>query len=263
MSGYGHTGRNHEYTTFGPVAQAVSGLTFLSGLPEKPPSGWGWSYMDDAGGLYGAMCALTGLYHRNITGHGQHIDQARMVSGVPLVGHALLAFTVNGRGSRRAGYPAGNRAHWPDTPLINSYRGPTIALHNASCGASRMAETAAYLVDRAIPRVPIRQCVLLFPIPLRILFAAHPEPLTPLQRIVHRVITRFLVKQVGLTRDAADTGAVTLSKPIRLGGRREYPRTLPRCGRGFGGSQANRTFKRRAHLTVTSSRVCSTRSSRG
>ena len=28
MSGYGHTGRHHHYTTFGPVAQAVSGLTF-------------------------------------------------------------------------------------------------------------------------------------------------------------------------------------------------------------------------------------------
>ena len=27
MSGYGHTGRNHHYTTFGPVAQAVAGLT--------------------------------------------------------------------------------------------------------------------------------------------------------------------------------------------------------------------------------------------
>ena len=65
MSGYGHTGRNHHYTTFGPVAQAVSGLTHLSGLPGKPPAGWGWSYMDDTGGMYGAMCALTGLYHRN------------------------------------------------------------------------------------------------------------------------------------------------------------------------------------------------------
>jgi benzylsuccinate CoA-transferase BbsF subunit len=109
MSGYGHTGRNHHYTTFGPVAQAASGLTFLSGLPDKPPAGWGWSYMDDTGGMYGAMCALTGLYHRNITGRGQHIDQAQMVSGVPLNGPALLDFTANGRGSR----------------------GPTVAPHNA------------------------------------------------------------------------------------------------------------------------------------
>ena len=131
MSGYGHTGRNHHYTTFGPVAQAVSGLTHLSGLPGVPPAGWGWSYMDDTGGMYGAMCALTGLYHRNKTGQGQHIDQAQMVSSIPLKGPALLDFTVNGRGSNRAGFPPGNRAHWPDTPLVNNYRGPTVAPHNA------------------------------------------------------------------------------------------------------------------------------------
>jgi crotonobetainyl-CoA:carnitine CoA-transferase CaiB-like acyl-CoA transferase len=131
MSGYGHTGRNHHYTTFGPVAQAVSGLTFISGLPGKPPAGWGWSYMDDTGGMYGAMCALTGLYHRNMTGQGQHIDQSQMVTSVTLNGPALLDFTVNGRACRRDGYPPGNRAHWPGTPLVNNYRGPTVAPHNA------------------------------------------------------------------------------------------------------------------------------------
>jgi len=127
MSGYGHTGRHHHYATFGPVAQAVSGLTYISGLPDKPPAGWGWSYMDDTGGMYGAMCALTGLYHRNMTGQGQHIDLSQMVASVPLNGPALLDFTVNGRGSRRPGYPPGNRAHWPGTPLVNNYRGPTVA----------------------------------------------------------------------------------------------------------------------------------------
>jgi len=131
MSGYGHTGRNHHYTTFGPVAQAVSGLTHLSGLPGQPPAGWGWSYMDDTGGMYGAMCALTGLYYRNMTGRGQHIDQAQMVSSIPLNGPALLDFTVNGRGSLRPGFPPGNRAHWPGTALLDNYRGPTVAPHNA------------------------------------------------------------------------------------------------------------------------------------
>ena len=131
MSGYGHTGRNHHYTTFGPVAQAVAGLTHLSGLPGEPPAGWGWSYMDDTGGMYGAMCALTGLYHRNMTGKGQHIDQSQMVSGVPLNGAALLDFSVNGRRSERDGFPPGNRAHWPGTPRVDNYRGAMVAPHNA------------------------------------------------------------------------------------------------------------------------------------
>jgi hypothetical protein len=38
-----------------------------------------------------------------------------------------------------------------------------------SCGPSRMAHTAARLVDHVIPQVPVRQCVLSLPIPLRLL----------------------------------------------------------------------------------------------
>jgi hypothetical protein len=63
------------------------------------------------------------------------------------------------------------------------------------------------LVDQVIPRVPVRQWVLSFPIPLRILFAAHPESLTPVLCTIHRVIARFLLKQARLKRCAADTGA--------------------------------------------------------
>ncbi len=79
-----------------------------------------------------------------------------------------------------------------------------------SCGARRMAESAAVLVEEVIPQVPVRQWVLSFPIGLRILFAAQPELLTPVLRIVHRVIAGFLLRQAGLKRTAADTGAVTL-----------------------------------------------------
>ncbi len=71
-------------------------------------------------------------------------------------------------------------------------------------------ESAAVLVDEVIPRVPVRQWVRSFPIGLRILFAARPELLTPVLRLIHRVIARFLLKQAGLKRATADTGAVTL-----------------------------------------------------
>ena len=73
-----------------------------------------------------------------------------------------------------------------------------------------MAQTAAHLVDYVIPRVPVRQWVLSFPIPLRILLAAHPQLLSAVLQIVHRVIATFLIKQAGLKRCEAHTGAVTL-----------------------------------------------------
>jgi hypothetical protein len=66
------------------------------------------------------------------------------------------------------------------------------------------------LVDQFIPQVPVRQWVLSFPIALRIPFAAQPELLASVLRIIHRVIASFLIKQAGLKRRAADTGAVTL-----------------------------------------------------
>ncbi len=65
-------------------------------------------------------------------------------------------------------------------------------------------------VDYVIPPVPVRQWVLSFPIPLRILLAAHPELLLPVLQIVHRLIATFLIKQAGAERSEADTGAVTL-----------------------------------------------------
>ena len=51
-----------------------------------------------------------------------------------------------------------------------------------SCGARRMAQTAAHLVDHVIPRVPVRQwvrvCQVRLPIPLRLLLAAQPKLVT-------------------------------------------------------------------------------------
>ena len=73
-----------------------------------------------------------------------------------------------------------------------------------------MAQTAAHLVDAVIPRVPVRQWVVSFPIPLRVLLAAHPQLISEVLQIVHRVIATFLIKQSGLNRSHAHSGAITL-----------------------------------------------------
>ena len=131
MSGFGHTGRDQDYRMNGGPAQGLSGMTHLSGLPGLPPAGWGWVFLDDTGGVYGAICALSALYYRNVTGQGQHVDQSQWITGVPLNGAAFLDIQANGRSTVREGYPPGNRAHWPGTPLVNNYRGRTVAPHNA------------------------------------------------------------------------------------------------------------------------------------
>ena len=80
-----------------------------------------------------------------------------------------------------------------------------------SCGARRMVETAAHLVEHVLPEQPIRQWVLSFPYPLRFLFAARPAVLSQVLGIVYRAISTFLVRRAGLRVGAgARTGAVTL-----------------------------------------------------
>jgi hypothetical protein len=58
-----------------------------------------------------------------------------------------------------------------------------------SCGARRMAETAALLSDEVFPDVPLRQWVISFPFPLRYLFAAHPQAMGKVLGIVYRAIS--------------------------------------------------------------------------
>jgi len=50
MPGFGHSGPFHDYQSNGPTIQALSGQTFLAGLPGMPPAGWGYSYMDHTDG---------------------------------------------------------------------------------------------------------------------------------------------------------------------------------------------------------------------
>jgi len=68
-----------------------------------------------------------------------------------------------------------------------------------ACGARRMAETAAHLVEHVIPHVPVRQWVVSFPIPLRHLFASQPHLLSPVLQVIHRALSTFVIHQAGLT----------------------------------------------------------------
>ena len=109
MCGYGHEGPDAHYVTMGPTAQALTGLTFLVGLPDRGPAGWSFSYLDHVGGYLGAVAVLAGLAHRRRTGEGQHVDVSQLEPAVVLNGALLLDAAVNGRGARRPGFPTGNR----------------------------------------------------------------------------------------------------------------------------------------------------------
>ena len=80
-----------------------------------------------------------------------------------------------------------------------------------SCGARRMVESDAHLVDHVLPEQPIRQWVLTFRYPLRFLFAAQPQVLSGVLGVVYRAILTYLVRKSGFTvASGAKTGAITL-----------------------------------------------------
>jgi crotonobetainyl-CoA:carnitine CoA-transferase CaiB-like acyl-CoA transferase len=121
-SGFGHAGPYHRFKTWGPIVQAISGLTFTSALPGQPPAGWGYSYMDHTGAYYMAMAVMLALIHRHRTGEGQWVDLACTESALTLHGPALLDWTVNGRPTRRAVQPSSNRSQWPPMAPHGIYR---------------------------------------------------------------------------------------------------------------------------------------------
>ena len=114
MSGYGHSGPHHEYRSYGPVIQAVSGMSFISGLPDREPSGWGLSYMDNQAAYYNSAALLMAIFHRQRTGQGMEIDASAVEIGISLLGPDLLDTLVNRRPSRRPGFPRGNRSAHAD-----------------------------------------------------------------------------------------------------------------------------------------------------
>jgi ribosomal protein S27E len=79
-----------------------------------------------------------------------------------------------------------------------------------SCGARRMTESAAHLVDEVLPQVPMRQWVLSVPFALRYLFARDPKALRAALEVIYRTIAAFQRRRAGYRRQEADCGAVTL-----------------------------------------------------
>ena len=112
-SGFGHSGAYKAYRSFGPTAAAQSGLSLTSGLPGMPPAGWGFSYMDVMGGWMGGLALIMGLLQARKTGQGSYVDYAVTEGAMSLLGTYMLDFQVNGRTTRRPGFPPGNRSLLP------------------------------------------------------------------------------------------------------------------------------------------------------
>jgi crotonobetainyl-CoA:carnitine CoA-transferase CaiB-like acyl-CoA transferase len=77
ISAFGQTGPSRERPGFGRIAGAVSGVSYISGFPDRPPVSPGTPTIPDyLAGVMGAFGALAAIESRHRTGLGQVIDVA-------------------------------------------------------------------------------------------------------------------------------------------------------------------------------------------
>jgi len=119
QGGLGELGTYGRARTYGPTAQALSGISDMSGLPDPfPATGIGYLYRDWFGAYNMAQAMLAALYRRNVTGEGCHIDAPQAGTGLYLTGTSILDYSVNGRQWARYG----NRSPYEPAAPHGAYR---------------------------------------------------------------------------------------------------------------------------------------------
>ncbi|MBS0319801.1 MAG: CoA transferase [Proteobacteria bacterium] len=76
ISGYGQDGPYSKRPGFGVIGEAIGGLRYVTGTPDRPPSRTGISIGDTLSALYGVIGALMAIEQRHRSGRGQVVDVA-------------------------------------------------------------------------------------------------------------------------------------------------------------------------------------------
>ena len=76
ISGYGQTGPYRERPGFAAIGEAMGGLRYITGFPDRPPVRPNLSVGDTLASLHGVIGALLALHHVRNGGKGQVIDVA-------------------------------------------------------------------------------------------------------------------------------------------------------------------------------------------
>jgi formyl-CoA transferase len=76
VSGFGQTGPRSTEAGFGSIGEAMGGLRYVIGEPDRPPARAGISIGDSLAATFAALGGLMALHSMKRTGHGQVVDSA-------------------------------------------------------------------------------------------------------------------------------------------------------------------------------------------
>ncbi|PSR24674.1 formyl-CoA transferase [Sulfobacillus thermosulfidooxidans DSM 9293] len=94
ISGFGLTGPYRDRPGFGNIAEAMGGIRYITGFPDRPPVRTGVSLGDELAALYAVIGILIALVQRGRDGLGEHIDVS-LVESVLAITEALIPDYVN------------------------------------------------------------------------------------------------------------------------------------------------------------------------
>jgi formyl-CoA transferase len=104
LSGYGQDGPYRDRPGFGVVAEAMGGMRYVTGYPDKPPVRMGISIGDSIAALHGVIGAMMALHHRSANGgKGQVVDVALYESVFNMMESFIPEYDVLGFKRERAG----------------------------------------------------------------------------------------------------------------------------------------------------------------
>jgi crotonobetainyl-CoA:carnitine CoA-transferase CaiB-like acyl-CoA transferase len=102
ISGFGQQGPYRDWRAYDPVVQAMSGMSSVTGYPDRPPVRCGASVSDTGAALYGVIGTLSALRARDRTGRGDWVDVSMLDGSFFLLGD-VLEFVAAGVDVERRG----------------------------------------------------------------------------------------------------------------------------------------------------------------
>ncbi len=103
VSGYGQTGPYASRAGYGGIGEAMGGMRYIAGEPDRPPSRAGISIGDSLAATYACLGALMALNHRHNTGQGQVVDSAIYEAVLAMMESTVTEYTVANHIRERTG----------------------------------------------------------------------------------------------------------------------------------------------------------------